>query len=146
MKGLRVYRNMGTGLFMHISRNMQILSSFFSDNQLGIDLDRVNNISIDSTMVVGISKVQRGNSFSPLSKCSDKKIVGIEVHTWKDDEAMRGAYLNGVIFSDFNNHGCSSSVPLSLDSTVSTNFYMFSCDIPNNTQPCSFQIDKNRNV
>jgi hypothetical protein len=122
MTGLKVYRNVGTGLFMHITRNIDIVSSLFLDNRLGIDIDRANNIRITSTAVVGKSDMQQQYDFqtqNEISKCSSKKVIGIEIHSWKDDESITGASFNEVVFSGFQNVPCTNSVPISIDDTVS---------------------------
>lgn len=124
--GLKVYRNADTGLFLHITHNIDILDSFFFNNQIGIDIDRANNIRISSSRISAIDEylnisMTEDEILKKKQRACKNQVVGIELHSWKDDTNNVGVTVENVAFSGFD-HNCGNSVPISIDETVSVLF------------------------
>ena len=49
-------------------------------------------------------------------------VIGIELHTWKDDPYAKGITIEDVVFSGFfTAQQCKYSFPIAIDETVSSN-------------------------
>ena len=116
IQGLRVYLNAGTGLFLHRTKRINISQSIFADNDgPSIDIDRADAIRISNTSIIGVT------GSSPCDADIDL-VIGVELHTWKDDPYESGVTIEDVSFSGFvAAQHCKYSFPLSIDETVGSN-------------------------
>ena len=123
---MKIYRN-NVGVFFHISSNIQIQNSYFSDNALSIDIERTlsSPIRFLNITVIGESDVYRNNvRLKQLDDVCDKAYglpsynIGIEVRAWRDRVGMAGSIWQDIEFSNFNHTTCSYVSPISMDYTV----------------------------
>jgi hypothetical protein len=126
---LKIYRSAGTGLFIHISSNLQIEDSLFADNGIAIDLERslsppmlLKNVTIIGETASFLNNVRRKGHDTV---CSDSfglsnHSIGVEIRTWKNEVGSTGSVWEDVKFSRFDRGSCKYSTPISLDYTVNT--------------------------
>lgn len=123
LDGLRVYRNDATGIFVHRCHNIVIRNSLFADNYLGIDVDRTSGIEVWNTTIIGESdsyrELMKVQDVSPV--CKQRKLKGIEIHTWKKTKAFTGLKVIDVRFSGFSNETACPSWSIHMDDNVSDN-------------------------
>ena len=116
--GLKVYRNTATGLFLHLTHNIDVENSTFFGNQVGIDIDRADSIKIENTQIIGLDEFSNQSSSFIQNLCRNQ-LIGVELHSWKDNENNLGVTLDSLNFSGFTDGSCLGSIPISVDSTVS---------------------------
>jgi hypothetical protein len=126
LDGLKVYRNVGVGIFIHRDHNIRVQNSLFADNAIGIDIDRSEGIEVTRTIVIGESNSYRllQARQKVLSVCTGgrrRTLVGIDLHTWKTNQSLAGATISDVEFHGFNQSaGCEVVSTVSFDPNVST--------------------------
>lgn len=122
ISGLKSYRNDGSGVFLHITRNVNIDKALVADNRnIGIDIDRSDSITLTDSEIDGETE-----SFSNLiatqnvrPSCLVDSIYGIELHTWKNDPSDAGVTIKDILFYGFNDSHCPNSIPFHYDNNVS---------------------------
>jgi hypothetical protein len=117
--GLKAYRNIN-GVFFHLSQSLLLEGGLFADNQIGIVIDRSDDIRIDGASVTGES-----DSYHALmvAKRLDKFIcnaphIGMQLHTFLNNPDEKGEVIVNIVFSGFSHIPCSDAVPFTLDNTV----------------------------
>jgi hypothetical protein len=99
---LRSYRNRQDGIFLHVTDNVIIDGGLVADNRLQIDLDRANNITINSTRVVGVSDSYANIVATQIGAyVHDDAVVGIQLHSYTPGTSYAGATVRNVDFSGF---------------------------------------------
>lgn len=145
--GLKVYRNSNAGVFIHNSHNITVRDAIFSDNRIGLDIDRADDITVLNSTFVGRSELYNKvlETFKVRDQCSrfNMPVTGIDLHTWKNSPDLGGALIRNVSFSGFADHPCNISVPIMLDPTIETglfDYYSSFVDtaIENGTDPFDF--------
>lgn len=102
--GLKVYRNSGTGIFIHRCHNIRVDRSLFADNNNNIDLDRAEGIEVTNTEIIGMSpsyQALRNRQPSAAAVCSRNERIGIDLHTWQKEIDYIGAKISNVTMSGF---------------------------------------------
>lgn len=107
-----------TRLF-HRSSNIHVVASIFADNQVGVDIDRADNIVLRDTTFIGQSPTyqeifERQNLGRGV--CSEPHI-GLEIHTHRD-QSTSGLQVEDCRFVGYAHLPCDDAVPLRLDETV----------------------------
>jgi hypothetical protein len=120
IEDFKAYRNT-KGVFLHLSRNIKIQRGLFADNRQGVEIDRADNIDVESATFIGISKSFRDLMTSQRVKnvCGHGSLVGIEHHAWKNDPNLDGSCMRNLTFSGFLDTGCSQSFAINVDKRVS---------------------------
>ena len=102
----------------------------FADNTvLGLDIDRADNIRINGTRFVGVSdsfKALLASEDAPVTCAQDaeEKIIGLELHTWKDGESRDDTALVNVTFESYGEElPCANSVPIAFDDNFKGGFF-----------------------
>lgn len=117
LQGLKSYLNSGSGLFLHRTKNIKITKGIFANNDgIAVDIDRADGITIENTSIIGVGT-------DDLDPCSKKatSVIGVELHSWKDDPFEDGIVFDYVSFSGFSNvQQCKYAYPISIDDTVSS--------------------------
>lgn len=121
---LKVFRN-EKGIFLHKNYNILVTGSLFADNNRGsVDIDRATGIAIRNTRIVGESeafrKVMQTHNAKP--PCSSRKVVGIDLHTWKLTKHHNGVELTDITFEGFKGTVCEPRV-IDVDEHVSKTFH-----------------------
>eukprot|EP00542_Grammatophora_oceanica_P020927 CAMPEP_0194026912 /NCGR_PEP_ID=MMETSP0009_2-20130614/1155_1 /TAXON_ID=210454 /ORGANISM="Grammatophora oceanica, Strain CCMP 410" /LENGTH=1694 /DNA_ID=CAMNT_0038665801 /DNA_START=100 /DNA_END=5184 /DNA_ORIENTATION=- len=115
---LRSYRNRGDGFFFHNSNNLQVQGGLFADNRRGIDIDRCDNMTVDSTQIVGLTNdynsVMEAQNIVGLCHSSDY-MVAVEFHLFTRDRQLDGATLRNVSISGLQGTGCDMEVAFRFD-------------------------------
>jgi hypothetical protein len=120
-EGLKVYRNVGSGIFIHRCHNIKVEKSLFADNYVGIDIDRAEGIEVNNTTIIGES-----NSYRTLMArqnvqiiCSRDGLIGLDLFTWKVNTTFAGAEISNVEFHGFDDiAACPKVLSISFDSQV----------------------------
>ena len=121
--GFKAYRNDGTGVFLHNSRNIRILRGRIADNKhIGIDIDKAGSIVIEDVAVVGLSSAFQSilDTQDVSSPCRSGRLYGIELHTWQAERLEGKILLSGVKFQGFNLDFCVDSVPVHFEGDTRT--------------------------
>lgn len=121
LEGLKVYRNVGTGIFIHRCHNIKVEKSLFADNYVGVDIDRAEGIEINNITIIGES-----NSYRTLMArqnvtmiCARDGLIGLDLYTWKVDTTYAGANISNVEFHGFDDSAaCSKVASISFDDQV----------------------------
>jgi hypothetical protein len=135
-EGLKVYRNFGTGIFIHRDHNIRVQSSLFADNAIGIDIDRAEGIEVNKTIVIGESDSYRllktrQNVLSVCTAGRRRNLVGIHLHTWKSNLSLAGASITDVEFQNFDQiTGCELTSTVSFDMQVSPRLTIVVEEVP----------------
>lgn len=120
--GLRVYRNVGVGIFIHRCHNILIENSVVADNHIGIDIDRAEGIDVKNTTIIGESESYRTMRKRQVvsSVCSRQgNLIGLDLHTWKSNLSLAGASIVDVDFQDFDRRSnCKTSSSIAFDTNV----------------------------
>jgi hypothetical protein len=96
-----------------------VVASVFADNQLGVDIDRADNIVLRDTIFIGLSAsysdiLERQNLEQHV--CSESHI-GLEIHTHRE-LSRNGLQVEDCTFTGYAHIPCKDVVPLRLDDTV----------------------------
>ena len=122
--GLKVYRNVGVGIFIHRCHNILITNSIVADNHIGIDIDRAEGIDVKNTTIIGESESYRIMKKRQVvsSVCSRRgDLIGLDLHTWKSNLSLAGANIVDVEFRDFDRgKNCKTASSISFDKNVSS--------------------------
>ena len=120
--GLKVYRNVGVGIFIHRCHNILIQNSIVADNHIGIDIDRAEGIDVKNTTIIGESESYRIMKKRQVvsSVCGRRgKLVGLDLHTWKSNLSLAGANIMDVKFRDFDRRSnCENTASIAFDENV----------------------------
>jgi len=115
------FRNKGSGVFIHNSRNIVIEGGIFADNRVQIDVDRSPTCSILDATIIGYSPEYRtlaesANLHLPRHCPSGWPIRGVELHTfWSGGDKNSGTTVDATSFSHFGDSGCTGSTALRID-------------------------------
>ena len=117
--GIKAYRNVEGGMFLHRNSNFHIEDSIFADNGIGIDFDETDSppIRLTNVTIIGLSESYRTNVWNKNkgNVCSlDGKNIGIEVLTRKANLGKGALLWNKIDFSGFNHDDCNNVIPISL--------------------------------
>jgi parallel beta-helix repeat protein len=125
---LKVYRNNAVGIFIHRCHNIRVEDGLFSDNNMGIDLDRAEGIEVTNTKIIGQSPLYealmaRQPGVGPV--CDRNQRVGIDLHTWQKVMDSLGAKISNVQISGFSPDDPTCTTPSSIrfDPFVSFGFF-----------------------
>lgn len=130
--GIKAYRNVKTGLYLHISSTIQVEDSIFADNGLGIDLERTLSpaIRLKNITIIGETQSYKNNvrlkglgNVCHSQHNANKHNTGVEIRTWKSEVGTTGSIWDDVRFSGFDHGTCLYAQPISLDYTVSVVSY-----------------------
>lgn len=117
MDGNKVYRNDASGIFIHRCQNIVVRDSLFADNNIGVDIDRAEGITVQNTKIIGESDSYRSlmtaQSVSPV--CRQRKVTGVDLHTWKKETSYAGALIDSVEISGFSNTACPNPASVRFD-------------------------------
>lgn len=117
--GVKAYRNIGIGIFIHKVHNFHLADSLVSDCDIGIDLDRAEDVNVVDTTVLGMSQ-----SYSDLMTrepetehiCGRRGITtGLDLHSWRLRGVEGGFSIRGVVLSGYNEIDCSSVSAIRMD-------------------------------
>jgi len=128
--GIKSYRNDGAAVFLHRTRNVRLDRVLVADNKhIGIDIDRADAIIVSDTEIIGESEPYRDlfNHQDAKSLCLGENLVGIDLHTWKNDPDDKGISIENVNFHGYALPTCHRSVPIHLDNNVSAHFAFLAC-------------------
>ena len=114
------YRNRGSGIFFHNSRNIHVEGGFYADNRKGIDIDRAPGCSVNGATLVGYSPEYREVAAASQSwtHCpSAYPLVGVQMHTyWSGGSSNLGTDVTNTEFEHLGEDtGCEGSVGLNVD-------------------------------
>jgi hypothetical protein len=119
--GIKSIRNDASGMFLHKNYNILVQNSLFADNNIGIDIDRAEGIEIRDTVIIGESlsyrRLMERQDVGPV--CSQRKVVGIDLHTWTIFQGYGGSTLRNIDFEGFSNTACPIPRALNIDEHVS---------------------------
>jgi hypothetical protein len=105
-----------------------VIDGLFADNRLSLDIDRADVIKVQNTQFIGKSESfgnwQRAMRIPNACGRDNGAVVGVELHTWKNDPADDGVVFDNVTFTGFSNNPCLTTVPISIDDTVNLTFAM----------------------
>lgn len=123
LNGMKVYRNVGTGIFIHRCHNILVENSTFADNFVGIDIDRAEGIEVSNTVIIGESNSYRSLMARQVVRpiCGRLGLIGLELFTWKVNTTFAGAKISNVEFHGFDDFAaCDKVSSISFDSHVSS--------------------------
>jgi hypothetical protein len=126
-EGMKVYRNVGVGIFIHRCTNIKVENSVFADNDIGIDIDRAEGIEVNNTVIIGESNSYRNvmTRKGVSAICARKGLIGLELFTWKVNAAYAGAKISNVAFHGFDGFAaCDSVSSISFDGAVRLSCFM----------------------
>ena len=121
--GLKVYRNMASGFFIHRCHNIRVENSLFADNNVGIDLDRAEGIEVTNVRIIGQSPsytalMARQPGVNPV--CDRGVRTGFDLHTWQKEIDFLGAKISNVQMSGFSPDAkCATPSSMRFESFVS---------------------------
>lgn len=124
LDGLKVYRNIGSGIFVHRCNNINIVNGLFADNDLAIDIDRAEGIEVNDSVIIGESEsfrtlTARQTTVQPACRF-DGTLKGIDLYTWKHATEYAGAKISNVDISGFGDRArCEKPTTISFDQLVS---------------------------
>jgi hypothetical protein len=124
LEGLKVYRNMGSGIFIHRCHNIKVENSLFADNFVGIDIDRAEGIEVNNTIVIGESNSYRvllASQKNVAPSCGRRSTqIGLQLYTWKVNTMLAGAKITDVEFHGFDGiSACDKVSSVAFDDQVS---------------------------
>jgi parallel beta-helix repeat protein len=126
--GLKVYRNVGVGIFIHRCHNILIENSLVADNHIGIDIDRAEGIDVKNTTIIGESESYRIMKKRQVvsSVCSRQgNLIGLDLHTWKSNISLAGANIVDVKFRGFDRgSNCKTVSSIAFDKNVRTTRFL----------------------
>jgi hypothetical protein len=104
LDGMKVYRNVRSGIFVHKCHNIVLVNGLFADNYLGVDLDRTEGIEVKDTTIIGLTDLykQLMTTQKAQSVCQFKRRVGLDLHTWKLQKIDPGILIKNVTFCGFS--------------------------------------------
>lgn len=117
--GLKVYRNTGTGIFIHKVQYFGLTGSIFSDNDKSIDLDRSEAIEVSDTTIIGMSEsysalMARETSTGKI--CSAQgRASGIELHSWRLRNVEGAVSVKNVDIRGFGELDCRDPSAIQMD-------------------------------
>lgn len=119
IEGLKSYRNEGSGIFLHNTRNLRIKNALVADNKhIGIDIERAGGITIVGSTIIGYS-----DSFQAMddgsNPCVGRIAYGIDLHSWMPDFSDGGVVLANNKFEGFYGIGCPQAAAIHFDRNVS---------------------------
>lgn len=117
----KVYKNRNSGLVLHRCSNIIIANSFFADNSRGIDIDRSAGIFVRNTTIIGKSAsyeelLLRQSGVEDV--CGNRRLIGLDLHSWKVEEDFGGAFFRDLHFQGFENILCGQSNSIYMDPLV----------------------------
>ena len=120
--GLKVFRNVGVGIFIHRCQNIRIENSLFADNHVGIDIDRAEGIDVKNITIIAESESYRimKKRQAVSSVCSRQgNLIGLDLHTWKSNLSLAGANIMDVDFREFDRTSiCKTVSSIAFDKNV----------------------------
>ena len=125
-RNLKAYRNDGAGVFLHITRNVNIVGLFAADNKhIGVDIDRADAIIVSNSTIIGASDnyVSLMDTQEVGKVCRDESLYGIELHTWKHNpDETEATIIENVVFEGFEHSPVcpNASFPFHLDDNTQT--------------------------
>jgi hypothetical protein len=107
-------------MFIHKNYNMRVQNSLFADNNIGIDIDRAEGIEVKDTVIIGESesyrRLMKRQNVGPV--CSQRKVIGIDLHTWTIFQGYGGSTLRNIDFEGFSSTACPIPRALNVDDHV----------------------------
>ena len=128
LEGLKAYRNDASGIFIHRCHNIVLSDSLFADNNIGVDIDRAEGIEVHDTVIIGESEsyLQLMARQTVGKVCRQRKLKGLDLHTWKLHKEEGGVSITNVDFSGFSNTACDFPSAIHMDDNVSSRRHSFS--------------------
>jgi hypothetical protein len=128
-KGIRSFRNVFSGIFIHKNINILVKDSVFADNNVGIEVDRAEGIAIEDTLIIGESESYRKLMARQkvASVCVKNKVIGVDLHTWTIFKGHGGTKMKNVEFQGFSNITCTSPRAINMDRHVRVVFKCLCC-------------------
>lgn len=128
LERLKVYRNANKGIEIHRVHNFAVVDSLFADNNVGIDVDRAEDIYVENVVIMGESESYRQLMERETVEwvCRNQRLIGLELHSWKLDEERGGLTVNNITFSGFTGALCRRPHSIFMDRLVRRfRFYVF---------------------
>jgi hypothetical protein len=124
LEGLKIYRNIGSGIVVHRCHNITVANSLFADNYIGIDIDRAEGIEVQKTIIVGESDSYRTlmarQNVEPACDPRSGDQIGLQLYTWKVNTILAGAKITDVEFHGFDDtSACDKVSSVAFDDQVS---------------------------
>jgi hypothetical protein len=120
MSGVKSYRNVRQGIFIHKTHHFLLTDSHFADNGIGnVDLDRCDGVRVENTKIVGESESWRdlrSRQSDVGAMCDRRYRVGIDIHTWKLHKEVPGLFIKNVDLSGFQDDpSCENVLAIRMD-------------------------------
>ena len=131
IEGLKAYRNDASGIFIHRCHNIVLSDSLFADNNIGVDIDRAEGIEVHDTVIIGESEsyLQLMARQAVGEVCRQRRLKGLDLHTWKLHKDEGGVSITNVDFSGFSDTACDFPSAIHMDDMVSSRRHSFSLGI-----------------
>jgi len=101
----KMYRNRGSGIFLHNSHNFLIQGGIFADNRVGVNVDRAHSLRIIGSKFIGVtpsfvvSVSSSGKTgHCPVSSMMNRPVIGVELHSAR----CGGTKVTGVVLEDLS--------------------------------------------
>ena len=109
-------------MFFHNSRNLALVGGLFADNQIQVDFDRADKVSLHGGKVIGISpefRALRESQPNIRNVCAaNRRLIGVHLHTFVRHTIYDGATLGGTAFSGFGDTGCPAESVFDFDDDI----------------------------
>ena len=91
---------------MHKNHNYVIEDSLFADNNIGVDIDRTDGAIVRRTVIIGVSDsyklLMARQDVQRICNSQNRKLIGLDLHTWTLYNQEGGAYLEDISLSGFD--------------------------------------------
>jgi nitrous oxidase accessory protein NosD len=119
LDGVKAYKN-AIGINIHACHKIHLTNSLFSDNFMGVDLERSEDLTVSDTTIIGESPSYRQLMIrqNVRSVCLRNKMTGLQLGTWQNKFGP-GYMISNVTFSSFKGASCLRSAIVGYDDIVS---------------------------
>ena len=117
----------------HKNHNYIIQDSLFADNNIGVDLDRTDGAIVRRVAIIGVSasyrRLMERQDVQRICNENNRKLIGIDMHTWTLYNQEGGGYLEDITLSGFEDigSGCGrSAISVDLHNIEENQFEFYS--------------------
>lgn len=129
----KMYRNRFNGMFFHNSGFFLVQGGTFSDNQVGVNVDRAHSLRIIGSKFIGItpsfaallsSSGKVGHCSNTMMMNTPNPVIGVELHSQRNGGTeVTGVVLEDVSFAHFGEDQCPGTSALSVDARENFGYF-----------------------
>mmetsp|Transcript_21116 Transcript_21116/g.30168 ORF Transcript_21116/g.30168 Transcript_21116/m.30168 type:complete len:1724 (+) Transcript_21116:152-5323(+) len=134
---LKIFRNVGSGIFFHAGQNFAVNGGIFADNRIGIDIKESDNVVVNGTEIMGLTDQYQSlmERYQVASPCflETVKLTGIRLSANAGNSSRPGTNITFVDFSRFNSNLSCTGYAISVSGDVSHQWFDTSVTLHNTT-------------